>query len=129
MVDVRVEVPVGIRVCLALAGTWAFFPDFKKHSVYKKSRVQKLRRVFAHSGQFGGLTLVLARWRLKGAFIKFCMKRPFYKDLGLEARSRDHAVYKNVKFYRILLAVAGVAMLDGVSCLHTVFSNSDVTLL
>ena len=44
--------------------------------------ILKLLRVFAHSGQFGGLTLVLARWRLKGAFIKFCMKRPIYKDLG-----------------------------------------------
>ena len=31
--------------------------------------------------KFGRLTVLLTRWRLKGAFIKFCMTRPFYKDL------------------------------------------------
>ena len=42
------------------------------------------RRLKPHTGQFGGLTPVLARWRMKRAFIKFCMKRPILKDFAVE---------------------------------------------
>ena len=75
----------------------------KKLSVYScawivAGCILKLRRVFAHSGQFGGLTLVLARWRLKRAFIKFCMKRPFYKDLakqGVDSKAPNKKKFEN----------------------------------
>ena len=56
------------------------FAPFQSFEKCPTGHILNSRRLKPHTGQFGGLTPVLARWRMKRAFIKFCMKRPILKD-------------------------------------------------
>ena len=89
----------------------------------KPGHILNSRRLKPHTGQFGGLTPVLARWRMKRAFIKFCMKRPSIRALNFSPcfpQDVEHCYYHgSVKDFRgsefIPGSVAALQTCNGVS--------------